>query len=199
MLLQDKHVLVFAASGAIAGEAARTFAAEGAVVHLSARSADAIHALADTIRANGGSATAHIVDATDERAVEAYVAQIAAEHGRIDGVFNGIGGRPSELGYPERLSALHIDQFMKPLNIVLGSTFITSRAVGLVMASQGSGAIVTLSATLSSMTAPYMSNITATCSAIEGLTRALAGDFGPAGVRVNCVRGNAMPETRTIQ
>src|SRR5690606_9252319 len=84
-------------------------------------------------------------------------------------------------------------------NKIVWSTFLTSRAVGQHMTQQGHGAIVTLTATLSSMTAPFMSNIVAASAAIEGMTRSLAGEFGMAGVRVNCVRGNAMPETRTIQ
>jgi 3-oxoacyl-[acyl-carrier protein] reductase len=62
-----------------------------------------------------------------------------------------------------------------------------------------SGSIVMLSATLSGMTAQHMAGISAACGAVESLTRALAGDFGPAGIRVNCVRASAMPETRTIQ
>ena len=49
------------------------------------------------------------------------------------------------------------------------------------------------------MTAPHMANLSTACGAIEALTRALAGDFGPKGLRVNCVRASAMPETRTIQ
>jgi NAD(P)-dependent dehydrogenase (short-subunit alcohol dehydrogenase family) len=85
------------------------------------------------------------------------------------------------------------------LHVILGSTFLTSRTVGAQMIQQGSGSIVTLSATLGIMTAGLMAGISATQGAIEALTRSLAGEFGPAGVRVNCVRGNAMPETRTIQ
>ena len=67
------------------------------------------------------------------------------------------------------------------------------------MMHQGKGAIVTLSATLSGMAAPHMAALSATCGAVEAMTRSLAGEFGAKGVRVNCVRGSAMPETRTIQ
>lgn len=198
-ILDGKHVLIFAATGAIGSEAARQFAREGAHVYISGRSGDKLNTVLASIQAEGGHAIADVVDATDSDAVNAYVERIAGQAGRIDAVFNAIGGRPVDLGYPEVAAAMSLEQFMIPLNVIVGSTFLTSRAAGIQMAKQGSGSIVTLTATLSMMTAPMMSGISAACSAIEGLTRSLAGEFGPQGVRVNCVRGNGMPETETIQ
>lgn len=199
MLLEGKNVLVFAATGAIGGEVARQFAKEGATVWLSGRNAAVLEKLAAAIQAEGGKAYAGVVDATDEQAVDAYVDRVAEQAGRIDGVFNGIGGRPADLGYPATAESMNLDQFFKPLHHILGSTFVTSRAAARHMVRQRGGAIITLSATLTGMTAANMAGITATCGAIEALTRSLAGEYGPAGVRVNCVRGSAMPETRTIQ
>lgn len=199
MLLNDRNILIFAATGAIASEAARKFAREGAVVYLSARNREALQRLADEINAAGGTAHYQVVDATSEQAVTAYVDQIALEAGRIDGVFNGIGGRPVDLAYPEASSTQALERFLTPIQVIVGSQFLTSRAAAKHMVKQGSGAVVLLSATLSGMTAPNMAGISAACGAVEALARALAGEFGPAGVRVNVVRGSAMPETRTIQ
>ncbi|MBW4582561.1 MAG: SDR family oxidoreductase [Tildeniella nuda ZEHNDER 1965/U140] len=199
MLLSSKNVLVFAATGAIGSEVARKFAREGAQVWVSGRNAEALEKLVSQITDAGGTAKADVVDATDPATVSDYVTRIAATAGSLDAVFNGIGGRPVDLGYPEPATTVALSQFLKPLQIILGSTFLTSRTVGAQMMQQGSGAIVTLSATLSSMTAANMAGISATCGAIEAMTRSLAGEFGRAGVRVNCVRGSAMPETRTIQ
>ncbi|MDX2270742.1 MAG: SDR family oxidoreductase [Cyanobacteriota bacterium] len=199
MLLLSKNALVFAASGAIGGEVARQFAKEGAQVWLSGRNAVALSSLQKQIEATGGTAHVELVDATDASAVIAYVKRVTQMAGSIDVVFNGIGGRPSDLGYPSSSLGLDVEQFFKPLRLIVGSTFLTSQAVAQQMIQQGSGAIVTLSATLTGMTAPHMASITATCGAIEAMTRSLAGEFGRSGVRVNCVRGSAMPETRTIQ
>jgi len=200
MLLQDKHVLVFAATGAIAGGAARTFAREGATVWLSGRNQAALETLMQDIQAEGGVAHAHVVDATDEDAVSAYVSAVAGQVGNIHGVFNGIGGHPVDLFYPELSSTQPLSRFMVPLERVVGSQFLTARTVAAQMATQGTGgAVVILSATLSGMTATNMAGISAACGAVEALTRALAGEYGAAGVRVNCVRGAGMPETRTIQ
>jgi NAD(P)-dependent dehydrogenase (short-subunit alcohol dehydrogenase family) len=94
MLLDSRNILVFAATGAIGGETARKFAREGAHVWVSGRNRAALDALVTSIAAEGCAATADVVDATDAEAVEAYVARVAQQAGRIDGVFNGIGGRP---------------------------------------------------------------------------------------------------------
>lgn len=197
MLLKDNHALIFAATGAIASEVARTYAREGAVVWLSGRHSDALTSLADDIRAQGGTAETLLVDATDPTAVDAYVSGVHRRAGRIDTVFNGIGGRPQDLAYPAASDTQDLDEFLTPMRTIVASTFLTSRAAARHMTSGGS--IVTLTATLSRMTAPGMAGISAASAAIEGLTRALAGEYGPRGIRVNCVRGSGMPETRTIQ
>lgn len=199
MLLEAKNVMVFAATGAIASGFAHTAAREGAHVYLSGRNEAKLKEIASSIRAAGGKVTIDVVDATDPTAVSTYVERVAQSAGHIDVVFNGIGGRPVDLGYPEPSTTTSLEHFMIPLNVVVGSQFLTAREVGKQMVKQGSGAIVILSATLSGMTAANMAGISAACGAVEALTRALAGEFGPAGVRVNCVRGSGMPETRTIQ
>jgi NAD(P)-dependent dehydrogenase (short-subunit alcohol dehydrogenase family) len=199
MLLDSKNVLVFAATGGIGSGAARRFAGEGAHVWLSGRNSAALETLVAEIRAAGGQADCDVVDATDADAVAAYVQGVASRAGKIDGVFNAIGGHPADLGYPAFTESQSLDQFMLPLNRIVGSQFLTSREAGKVMAQQGGGAVVILSATLSGMTAQNMAGISAACGAVEALGRALAGDFGPSNVRVNTVRGSGMPETRTIQ
>jgi 3-oxoacyl-[acyl-carrier protein] reductase len=198
MLLAGKHALVFAASGAIASAVAKQFAADGATVWLSAKSTERITSLSAEIMADGGEAHVAQVDATDQQQVDAYVDSVAAQT-RVDVVFNGIGGRPVDLHYPAAVECMSLDDFEFPIRRIVGSQFLTIRAAARHMKTQRHGAVVTLSATLSSMTATHMSGISAACGAVEAMTRALAGELGPFGVRVNAVRASAMPETRTIQ
>jgi len=200
MILHDKNILVFAATGAIGSGASKTFAEHGAHVYISGRDADQLQALADEIKGDGGQVDCDVVNATDPQAVDEYVNRIAKSAGHIDGVFNAIGGRPKDLGYPQVSTTTSIEDFLIPMNVIVASQFLTARAVGRVMQEQRTGgSIIMLSATLSVMTAPFMAGITAACGAIEAMTRSLAGEFGQAGIRVNCVRGSAMPETRTIE
>jgi 3-oxoacyl-[acyl-carrier protein] reductase len=139
------------------------------------------------------------LEALDQAAVETYVNRVVETVGGIDAVFNAIGLPPAELGYPAPSTTQDLEMFLEPARVIVGSTFVTARAAAVPMMRQGHGPIVTLSATLSGIAAPYMAGISAACGAIEAMTRSLAGEFGPAGVRVNCVRGSAMSETRTIR
>lgn len=204
--LTDKNVLIFGGSGSIGATTARHVAASGAHVWISGRREAAVKEAVDSVLALDGvspeQVVGDVVDATDQAAVDSYVdrvaADLAARGRRIDGTFNAIGATPAELGYPAVSTDLDVDTFLKPIHHILGSTFLTSRSVARHLVRQGSGSIVTLSASVQGSYVPWMAALTATCAAIEGLTRQFATEFAPAGVRVNCVRGEAMPDTRTI-
>lgn len=199
MLLKDKTAIIFAANGAISQGVARAMAAHGARVHLAGYREDGLEALAGALSETGGEATWSVVDALDPQAVRKAIDEHVNEKGALDIVFNGIGGRPETLGYPAHSTETPIEDFAIPLNRIVVSQFLTAREAARVMAPAGSGAILTLSATLSGGAFAYMAGISAACGAVEVMTNALAGEFGPMGIRVNCVRGSAMPETRTIQ
>lgn len=194
-ILDGKVVAVFAATGAIGSAVARAALREGATVYASGHRSDAVTALAGEFPA----ASWHEVDANDTEAVRSHLDAVIDRSGRLDAVFNGIGARPQELGYPQPAESMGVEEFLLPFRHTVASTYITSSEAALRMADCGGGSVVTLSATLSVMAAARMANLSAACAAIEGLTRSLAGEFGHAGVRVNCVRASAMPATRTIR
>ncbi len=198
MQLSNKTFLLFAATGAISRGVATLAASHGAHVCLTGRDAAALTALENEILATGGSAESAVVDALDPAAIASCISDLAARR-RIDAVFNGIGLRAAEAEYCTPSPQLPLEKFLLPIRVIAGSIFLTSREAAPVMAASGGGAIITLSASLSGSAVPFMAGITAACGAIEAMSRSLAGEFGPAGVRVNCVRPTALPETRTIQ
>jgi NAD(P)-dependent dehydrogenase (short-subunit alcohol dehydrogenase family) len=66
------------------------------------------------------------------------------------------------------------------------------------MVGDGSGVILTLTSVPARMAIPLMGGMTPAWGAVEALTRSLAAELGPWGIRVVCLRPNAMPETATI-
>jgi NAD(P)-dependent dehydrogenase (short-subunit alcohol dehydrogenase family) len=198
--LKNKIAVVFAASGAIAGAVAKSFAEHGAKVYVSGRDFEAVKQLAAEIKTNKGWAKAAKVDAMKETQIDAYLQKIMEENGKIDIVFNGIGVRPSESDYGMYSTQISFSQFMKPIETHVGSQFLTSRlAAKYMMQTQSQGTILTLTASLSRLKLPFMAGVTSACTAIEGLTRALAGEFGQAGIKVICINPTSLAETRTIQ
>jgi 3-oxoacyl-[acyl-carrier protein] reductase len=193
----QKVAVVFAGAGAIGAGSARSLAAQGFAVVVSARAATDAERVAADVRKLGGVAHAVAADALDEAKVALVLDEAVRRFGRVDTVFNAIGGRPSALGYPALSAETTVADFLIPMQRIVASQFLTAREAVKRMGPHG-GSIVLLSATLSGMTARHMAGITAACGAVEALTRALAGDYGSQNVRVNCVRGSAMPETRTI-
>lgn len=199
-ILNDKIALVFAASGAIAGAVAKAFAANGAKVIVTARELAAVEQLANDIQQSGGWAKAAQVDALNEGQIDAIFQQVVAEHGRVDIVFNGIGLRPSQTQYGTPSAVVTFENFLKPIQTIVGSQFLTSRAAGKYMAqTKTEGTVLTLTSSLSRSKIPFMAGVTAASTGVEGLTRSLAAEFGMFGVKVICINPTGMPKTRTIQ
>lgn len=194
MLLKDKVVAVVGAAGAIGEATARRLAQEGATLHLLGRTKAPLFALASELGAR-----AWVVDATDEAGVDAALGAVAETSRGLDLTFTAVGPRPDAHGYGRPVEALHAQDVLCTLEAVALTQFLVARAAARTMLARKRGAIVTLSASLSAQFVPLMAGITAACSAVEGLTRALAAELGPHGVRVNCVRAGGMPETRTIR
>lgn len=194
MSLKGKTVVVVGASGAVGQAVARRAAAGGARLHLVGRTESSLARLAAELEARH-----HVADATDEASVERVLRHVVEETDGVDLTFCAVGPRPDALGYGLPATTLTGAQFQETLAVVAGAQFLVARAAARHMVPRGRGAIVTLSASLSGQFVPFMAGITAACSAVEGMTRSLAAEVGPAGVRVVCVRAGGMPSTRTIQ
>ncbi len=197
MLLQDKVAVIYGAGGAVGGAAARTFAREGARVVLAGRTAESLEAVAGEIRAAGGLAEVAVVDALDPGAVEAHLDALVAATGRIDVSLNAT--HPGAvMGQP--LREMTVDDFTRSAENALRLNFCTGTAAARRMAAAGSGVIVTLSTSTSGLSGRdrryhASGGFGPACAAVEEFTRGLAGEVGPFGVRVVCLRPDALPET----
>jgi NAD(P)-dependent dehydrogenase (short-subunit alcohol dehydrogenase family) len=197
MILKNKNAIIYGAGGAIGSAVARAFAREGARVFLTGHSLDPLQALAEKIAMEGGSAEVGLVDATNEHDVNKNFGRVLEKVKKIDISFNAISTPQTGVqGIP--LLELTPEAFVFPINLYAFSHFLTAKAAGKHMIANGSGVIINLTATPSRKAAPLVGGMAAAWSVIEAFTRTLAGELGPHGVRVVCLRPDGIPETDTI-
>jgi len=197
MLLAHKNAVIYGAAGAVGSAVARTFAREGADVFLTGRDAGRLDALAGDIRDAGGSAEAAVVDALDERAVEAHLAAVVAKAGAVDVSFNAVGiPQAGVQGIP--LIELSPDAYTGPVETYARAHFVTARAAARRMAVRGSGVILMHTPEPARVAAPLVGGMGPAWAAIEALSRGLSAELGPRGVRTVVLRSTGIPETATI-
>ncbi|MEW2489505.1 SDR family oxidoreductase [Streptomyces sp. NPDC048411] len=192
MLLNGKVAVVFGAGGTVGGAVAREFAEEGATVFLSDRTSTSVEDVQREIVGKGGAAHVAQVDATHESDVEGYLAEVAGRAGAPDVVLNAIGIQAVQ-GVP--LLELSLADFVSPITTWASSQFLTSRIAGRHMVQRGSGAILTLSASPATLAIAGTGGFAVACASVEALSRTLAAELGPVGVRVVCMRPHRIAET----
>lgn len=171
-------VLITGASRGLGRACAEAFAAEGAELILVSRGATELNALAHTLRAQGVAVTAHAVDVTDAEAISTLIDSLA----RVDVLVNNAGGNRPQAFLDVDLATL--DQLIA-LNV--RSMFVVAQAAARKMVAAGQGAIVHMSSQMGHVGAANRTVYCLTKHAIEGLTKAMAVELAPRGVRVNAV------------
>jgi NAD(P)-dependent dehydrogenase (short-subunit alcohol dehydrogenase family) len=192
MLLQNKCAVVYGAGGAIGSAVARAFAREGARVFLAGRTLAKLDAVARDIIAAGGRAEIAVVDALDERSIARHLAEVVRNAGTVDVSFNAIGMEDLQ-GTP--LLEISYEDFARPIRIATRTQLLTAQAVAPHMIRKGSGVIMMITATPSRIGWPLVGGFGTACAALEGLSRQLAAELGPQGVRVICLRSAGSPES----
>ena len=182
MMLEDKTAVIYGGGGAIGGVVARAFADAGARVYLAGRSRARLEKVANDI---GGVAGVAEVDALDERAVADHADSVAAETDGIDIALNAVS---FPFAHDTPFAELAVEEIMRPIDAFLRTNLITTKAVARHMTARRPGTILTLSAGASRVMAAGSLGYGTTCAAIETLTRRLAVELGPGGVRVVCLR-----------
>jgi NAD(P)-dependent dehydrogenase (short-subunit alcohol dehydrogenase family) len=191
MLLEGKNAVIHGGGGAVGGAIARTFASEGARVFLAGRTPGTLEAVAADVRGAGGTADVAVVDSLDEREVEEHAADVAARAGRIDVAVNAVGFLHVQ-GVP--LAELTLDDYAGHVDSHVRSNFLTARAAVRHMAANGPGVVLTMSTPGARLSGTgFLANGVAS-AAVEAFSRILAGEVGPRGIRVICLRPDAIPD-----
>ena len=111
--------------------------------------------------------------------------------GGIDISFNAIG-----IGYVQGtpLIEMTLAEFTQPIADAMTTQFMTMTAAARHMSRKGSGVILAITATPARRFIPNTGNFGVACAAIENLCHQLAGELGPAGIRVLCLRSAGSPD-----
>lgn len=198
MLLEKKNAVIYGAGGAVGGAIARAFAREGARVFLAGRTRTSLDAVAEEIAAAGGEVETAQVDALDEQAIETHADAVIRGAGGIDISMNAIRiAEPGIYGIP--ITELSLERFTLPVTAYLRSHFLTTRAAARRMIEKRSGVIITITGMPARIAAPGAGGVGVAWAGIEALTRGLAAELGPLGIRAVCLRSNAIPETTVIR
>lgn len=183
--LKNKKTVIFGASSGIGAAVARRFAECGAnvLIHFNQNRAGA-EALADEIRKSGGKASVIGGDVSDAKIAEGLVDQAAAKLGGLDIVINNAG---SMFGRTAIAKATD-EQFHDVVDLNIGGVFFACRRAAAILQDQRSGTIINTTSVAARTGGGDGAGLYGSAKAfVSTLTRVLAKELAPFGVRVNAV------------
>lgn len=177
--LKQKKVIVTGGGSGIGHAVARAFASQCADVLIIGRNADKLKRAA---RDMGTQAQWKTFDLGSVEAIPELVADIHSSFGTPDILVNNAG-----VNLKKPAENVSTEEFRRIATVNGTAVFALTREVGKGMVSRGAGNIIMISSMASRYGLPGVIAYTAAKSAVEGMTRALAVEWSPRGVRVNCI------------
>lgn len=193
--LANKTAVIYGGGGSLGGAVAKAMAREGARVFLAARHLAPAKKVADEIVAAGGQAEALAADATKAEDVVGLLEKVVQQAGALDLSFCLINYQVIQ-NIP--MVDMRFEDYVRPVTIAAQSHFITATAAGKIMMKQGSGVILSLTATPAVTAYPFTGGFAPACATIECLSRNLASELGPYGVRVVNIRSGGSPDSQVF-
>jgi NAD(P)-dependent dehydrogenase (short-subunit alcohol dehydrogenase family) len=180
--LEDKIALVTGGGAGIGRAIAETFAREGAHVVVVDRDGDAARETADAIVKSNGSAQAETVDVTDTDQVNALMQRLGENFGRVDVLVNNAG-----VGQRSDFRHLDDEAWHKVWSVNVDGTVRCAREAFELLKASGKASIINLSSVMATKHTRQMSVYSATKGAVSALSRSLAVEYAPYGIRVNAL------------
>ena len=180
-LFQDRVYIITGGGSGIGRCTAHELASLGARVALVGRNPDKVARVREEILDDGGTASAHVCDIREEAAVQATVRAILDQHGRLNGLVNNAGGQ-----FAAPLTGISQKGWETVVRTNLTGGFLMAREAYTQALNKSGGAIVNITADMHHGM-PGMAHSGAARAGMENLTKTLAFEWAPKGVRVNAV------------
>lgn len=191
--LAGKNAVITGGGSGINFAIASRYAEQGAKVALIGRTKETLDQAADRIRARGGEASGHPADVRDYDALAAALKAASDAHGPIDLLVCGAAGN-----FPAPALGMSANGFKSVVDIDLLGTFNTCRAAFEYFRRPGAS-IINISAMQAFTPMAMQAHVCAAKAGVDMLTKCLALEWGPQGVRVNSIAPGAVDDTEGMK
>jgi NAD(P)-dependent dehydrogenase (short-subunit alcohol dehydrogenase family) len=192
-LLRDKVAFVTGGGSGIGQRMAERFAEHGAKVVLAGRKQERLDAAAASIRAAGGTVETARLDVREYEALEESLRKVHREWGPIDILLCGAAGN-----FPAQVSGMSANGFKAVIDIDLLGTFNTCRAAYPYLRKPGAS-VLSISANHATMPIAWQAHVCAAKAGVELFTKTLALEWGPSGIRANCITPGPTDDTEGMR
>ncbi|MFC7886296.1 SDR family NAD(P)-dependent oxidoreductase [Streptomyces sp. NPDC057376] len=193
MLVQDKAVIITGAGSGVGRASALRFAGEGARVWCADIHGESLKETVRQIEASGGVAAAERCDVSSEQDVSAAVAAAVDRFGRLDVMFNNVGIPTPRFGM--QFEDHTVEDFERLTRVNFRGVFLGSKHAVLQFKRQGDGGVIVNTGSAAGLVAWGGAVYGATKGAVHQLTRAVAIEGAPFGIRANAICPAGMPYT----
>jgi gluconate 5-dehydrogenase len=180
--LEGRVALVTGASRGLGRSMALALAGCGARVVVNGRSAAGIESTRAAIVAAGGEATAMAFDTTDAAGADAAIGRIEGDLGHLDVLVNNAG-----YGYGKTAAEATDAEWDEIIEVDLNACFRLARRAHVGMARRGWGRVINISSVNAHVAREANASYCAAKAGLEGMTRALAVEWGARGITVNAI------------
>lgn len=181
-MLEGKIAIITGGTRGIGFETARTFAKNGAKVIIFGSRKETVNKAINELKSDGLEAAGYWPNLNDYDGIQKTIDQIVTDYGRIDILVNNAGisaNQPIESTTPE--------DFNKIIDLNIRAMFYVTKAVVPTMKQQGNGVILNTSSMVSIYGQPSGVGYPTSKFAVNGMTKSLARELAPSGIRVNAV------------
>jgi NAD(P)-dependent dehydrogenase (short-subunit alcohol dehydrogenase family) len=185
MRLDGKVAIITGAGGGMGRVAAQLFAGEGARVVVAEFGEEAGAETVDRVRAAGGEATYVQVDVSNEADAKRMVDHAVSTYGRVDALYNNAGIMPEA---DHSVTDTDVDTWDKVMAVNVRGVFLGCKYAIPAMVAAGGGSIINIASFVALVGCSVPQDAyTASKGAVLSLTRSLAVQFGPQGIRTNAI------------